>query len=452
VAGDKIGKSGVESAFDRYLRGRSGVGEFRVDALGRPQGAFQLREDAKPGDAIRLTLDIGLQRAAERALREGIEIARENKSYNADGGAIVALDPRDGAIRAMASSPTYKPSIFSGRVDPRKITALTKPEANNPLLNRATDGLYPPGSTFKPIVALAAMQDRVLSPYQYIQCTPYSTFGLDKFVFRNWNPFTNQAMDLSTALAQSCDTYFYEVGNRYYERGPEWWSRLQDWARRFGFGQSPELDIGNGAAGLLPTPEWRKRTFKTAWDRAWNPGELIQLAIGQKDLLVTPLQMARFYALIANGGKLVTPYLVSAVEQPGSNGSPSVTLTNFAPKPPKNVGVDPAAVAAVQRGLFAATQSTTGTSYGVFGNFEIPISGKTGTAEKVVQIPGYPVGHKEDQSWWCGYGPSDDAKLVVCAMIENGGHGSTAAAPAALRVFEHYFDVKAKAVSIVRVD
>jgi penicillin-binding protein 2 len=259
-------------------------------------------------------------------------------------------------------------------------------------------------------------------------------------------------MTLPEALAESCDTYFYEIGNRFYEGGPESRVRMQQWAHKFGFGQPTGLDIGQEADGLVPTPDWRKRTFKSDWDRAWNPGDSIQLAIGQKDLLVTPLQMAAFYAMLANGGNLVKPYLVSDVEQAGGKGSPRVVLRRFAAAPPRSAGVDPEALRAVQDGLYAATHSANGTSSGVFGNFAVPISGKTGTAEKVVQLPGYPAGHLEDQSWWCGWGPSESARLVVCALIENGGHGSSAAAPAALKVFERFFNVEAPQATLVDTD
>ncbi len=163
--------------------------------------------------------------------------------------------------------------------------------------------------------------------------------------------------------------------------------------------------------------------------------------------------MARFYAMIANGGKLVTPYVVQSVETPGANAQSSVVLQRFAPEPPRSAGVDPAALQVVRDGLYSATHSSYGTSSGVFGTYPIPIAGKTGTAEKVVQLPGYPAGHLEDQSWWCGYGPSDaEAKIVVCAVIENGGHGSTSAAPAALEVFERFFGVKARAPQLVKTD
>jgi penicillin-binding protein 2 len=441
-AGDRIGKTGIEAAYDSYLRGKDGLGAFRVDSLGNPVSPYVPRREPQPGYAIRLTLDMRLQRAAEQALQYGIDLAHANDHWAAGGGAIVALDPRDGAVLALASAPTYKPSVFVGRTDPDKLQALYD-NPGNPLFNRATAGLYPPGSTWKPVTALAGMQERLFSAYESIQCTPSATYGLDEQVFRNWNPYVNRAMILRDALAESCDTYFYDIGNRFYDGGSDGRVRMQQWARKFGFGQPTGLDIGGEADGLVPTPDWRKRTFESDWDRAWNPGDSIQLSIGQKDLLVTPLQMAAFYAMLANGGKIVTPYLVSNVEQPGAKGSPRVVLRRFAPTPPKSAGVDPSALAAVRDGLYAATHSSAGTSSSVFASYPVPISGKTGTAEKVVQLPGYPADHLEDQSWWCGWGPSDAARIVVCALIENGGHGSAAAAPAALKVFERFFGVDA---------
>lgn len=459
-AGDKIGKTGVERAYDRYLRGRAGTAQVRVDSLGRPQSRPQIRQEARPGYGLRLTIDVELQRAAERALIYGIQLARNDDQWNANGGAIVAMDPRNGEILAMASNPTYKPSIYVGRVDPKKLEPLVDPEVarerNYPGINRAIAGVYPPGSTFKPITALAAMEEGVVSAYESLPCTPTYTAGLDEHEFANWNPYTNEAMALATALAESCDTYFYALGDEFYKRGEteglHWWSSIQGWAARFGFGKRTGLDIGGEAEGLLPTPAWRKRTYSNPIDKAWNPGELIQLAIGQKDITVTPLQMTRFYALVANGGKLVTPHLVTSVEQPGANGAPAATLRTFAPPPPQQLQLDADGLAAVRDGLYRATHDPDGTSSGVFGSFPIPVAGKTGTAEKVVPLPGYPPGHMEDQAWWCGYGPTDDPEIVVCALIENGGHGGTAAAPAALRVFEQWFGVRAGRQTVVATD
>jgi penicillin-binding protein 2 len=455
-AGDRIGKTGIEAAFDTYLRGSHGLAQIRVDSLGNQVSDLELRKEARAGNALRLTVDIRLQRAAEEALAYGIDLAHQNDDWAANGGAIVALDPRDGAVLALASSPTYKPSVFVGRGDPKKLEPLLDEEAarraNYPGLNRALAGLYPPGSTWKPVTALAGMQEHVFSAYDSLQCKPFAEYGLDRQRFVNWNPFVNRPMTLPEALAESCDTYFYEVGNRFYLRGEEGRVRMQQWARKFGFGTTTGLDIGGEAEGLLPTPDWRRKTFESDWDKAWNPGDSIQLSIGQKDLLVTPLQMAAFYAMLANGGDLVTPHLVSDVEQPRAKGSPRVVLRRFTPRSPRASGIDPAALAAVRDGLYQATHATAGTSSGVFANYPISISGKTGTAEKVVPLPGYPSDHLENQSWWCGWGPSDDARMVVCALIENGGHGSTAAAPAALRLFEEFFGLEAPPAVLSETD
>jgi penicillin-binding protein 2 len=230
------------------------------------------------------------------------------------------------------------------------------------------------------------------------------------------------------------------------------------WAQRFGFGQHTGVDIGPELTGLLPTPDWRKATYtkktdRCCWqiDRLWKPGDSIQLAIGQKDLLVTPLQMARFYAMIANGGKLVTPHLKQDVEQPSSNGQPGAVLPTAPTPAPQSTNVDATALAVVKQGLFEATHASDGTSTAIFGSFPIPIAGKTGTAEKVLD-PGDGYPRIFDQSWWCGYGPADNPDLVVCALIENAGHGGTAAAPAALHVFEAFFKKQATQTGPVHSD
>ena len=187
----------------------------------------------------------------------------------------------------------------------------------------------------------------------------------------------------------------------------------------------------------------RKR-YPQTWeiDRLWKSGDSVQLAIGQKDLLTTPMQMARFYAAVANGGKLVTPHLLLDVEQPPSNGRPGVVLPARVPKPAQPTNVDAQALQVVRDGLYEATHSSLGTSSAIFSGFPVPISGKTGTAEKAID-PGDGYARLFNQSWWCGYGPSDNARLVVCALIENGGHGGDAAAPAALKVFEAFFGKEA---------
>jgi penicillin-binding protein 2 len=452
---DTIGQSGVESEYDRYLRGTPGLDALRVNSLGTPLTQATPIVPPHPGNEVRLTLDVKLQTAAEQALRYGIERARNSACYgcwNANGGAIVALDPRDGSIRALASYPTYRPSLYVGRVRQRALDAagLTYKSArsmNYPALDRAIDAAYPPGSTWKPVTAIAAMQEHILQPYEPLACT--GSYTKNGQVFKNWDPFVNEAMTLTTALARSCDTYFYQVGYRFYGMPSRLGPRLQAWAHRFGFGQKTGIDLGPEQTGLLPTPDWRKQTYtkKTdpkQWqiDSLWKPGDSIQLAIGQKDLLVTPMQMARFYAMVANGGKLVTPHLLLDVEQPSSNRTRGRTLPTPPTPAPEPTNVDAQALAVVREGLFEATHSSLGTSAAIFGGFPISISGKTGTAEKSID-PGDGYPRTFNQSWWCGYGPSDSPDLVVCALIENGGHGGDAAAPAALKVFEQFFGKQA---------
>jgi penicillin-binding protein 2 len=461
--GEKVGQTGVEAAFDRYLRGRMGAAQLRVDSLGRPLSAPELRRPETPGLSVRLTLDVPLQRAAEQALRYGIfEMAWGNENWEADAGAIVALDPRDGAILAAASFPNFDPAVYSERRTPTGLAPLldenVAEEKSFPGLNRALAGRYPPGSTFKPVTALAAMEEGLLYPYDLRECDPAypvykeGTTVLDR-LFKNWDyPAAHGGMTLPTALAASCDTYFYELGHEFYKLPADRGQPLQKWARLFGFGAPSGIDVGPEDPGLLPTIKWRQETYtpKTdpcCWevDRLWKPGDSILLAIGQKDLLVTPLQMARFYALIANGGRLVTPHLLRQVER-GDPDSP-VVLRRHVPTPPRKVGVDEAALNAVRQGLYEATHSPHGTSVGVFGSFPVDVAGKTGTAEKADEH-----GRYLDQSWWCGYGPAASPTLVVCAVIENGGFGADAAAPAALRVFEKYFREEATVVQDVPSD
>jgi penicillin-binding protein 2 len=447
--GDHVGQAGIEAAFDRILRGRAGFAQLRVDSLGRPRSRPQYTDYYSHGLSLRMTLDAKLQRAAESALEYGIGVAHDNKAWAADGGAVVALDPRTGAIRALASNPTFDPRIYVGKPKPADLRPLldqqAAEEANFPALNRAIAGRYPPGSTWKPVTALAAMREGLVSAYSPLPCT--GSMEIDGTTFKNWNPFINESMTLPTALAASCDTYFYQLGLEFYNLPPQRGSPFQKWASAFGFGKTAGLDVGGEDAGLLPTPQWRRKNFTSEIDKLWKSGDSVQLAIGQKDLLVTPLQMARFYALIANGGKLVTPHLVSSVEQPGN---PGAVKQVFAP-PPRLVNVHPAELRAVQQGLYLASNASYGTSSGVFSSFPVPIAGKTGTAEKVVDLGSFM--RMMDQSWWCGYGPADKTpELVVCVLIENGGHGGTAAAPAALKVFESYFGKRAGAQHFVATD
>jgi penicillin-binding protein 2 len=449
AGGDRVGKAGIEAAYDRFLRGEAGLGQVRTNAQGDVTSGLQPSRLPKAGYAVRLTIDADLQRAAEDALRFGIALARDNGAWAANGGAIVAMDPTNGEILALASYPTYDPKVFTSR-EPDRLEALYQDETT-PLVNRALDGLYPAGSAFKPVTALAALEEGVITPDTIFQCEPEREIAGQKFV--NWDPYRNEPMRLQTALAASCDTYFYDIAQIFYDQDDR--TPLQDFASRVGFGKRTQIDIGPEAKGLVPDPRWRRRTFTTEIDKLWKPGNSVQLAIGQGDLLVTPLQLTRFYALLANGGSLVYPHVVMDVEQPAPAGSTEdpVVLRSFAPKPPSDLGIDEAAIQAVNAGLWDATHLPGyGTSYQVFSGYDVPIAGKTGTAEKFVQFPDF--GRMMDQSWWCGWGPygseswNGKPPLVVCALVENGGHGGEVAAPVALKLFEEHFDVPAPPITI----
>ena len=329
-AGDAIGQSGIEYAFNSYLQGLDGSARVRVDSSGTRRGRRTLVTPAQPGHTVRLTIDTGLQLAAQNALAYGIQLAHNNHQWAADGGAVVAMDPNTGAILAAASSPTYNPAVYSGRRSQHALAAegLTNATGlahNYPLLNRALDAEYPPGSIFKPLTAIAALQEGLLNPYALEPCTGKYVAPEDRshHVWHNWDLTVNQGMTLPTAIAYSCDTYFYRLGNAFYLLPPDRGQPEQRWAAKFGFGEQAPIEIGPQASGLLPTIVYKHHRFthKTdpcCWqvDRLWKPGDSIQFAIGQGDLLVTPLQMARFYSAIANGGKLVQPHVLLDVEYP----------------------------------------------------------------------------------------------------------------------------------------
>ena len=456
--GDKIGQGGVEATYDRYLRGLPGRAQLRVDSVGRPRSDMNRIREPQSGYSLRLTIDIELQQAAERALREAVEYAQTQDCkgcWMANGGAVVAIDPRNGEIRALASNPTYQPRVYVGRPNRDELARLVSQReaeaANFPAINRVTQGLYPPGSTWKPLTALAAMQEHTLAPYSTVPCTSSYVAGRDRQVFRNWDPNVNAAMTLPTALGASCDTYFYKVGEDFYNLPPERGQPLQAWAHRLGFGKPTGIDIGPEESGLVPTIAWkRERWADNEIEKLWKPGDSIQLAIGQKDLLVTPLQMAVFYSFVANGGKLIKPHVASRVEESGDESAQPIVRRSLAPPPPRSLNVDQGALAAIRDGLYKATHESYGTSSSVFGAFPIPIAGKTGTAEKARDLGGYV--DLVDQSWFCGYGPTDQPELVVCAIVENGGFGGAVAAPMTAKIFAKHFGIDSYVASAEAAD
>jgi penicillin-binding protein 2 len=409
VPGDEVGKGGVEYTYDRYLRGKPGITRIQVNALGQPTPGGQLvSEQPVPGDNLKLSLDPDVQAAGESALAaQGLR------------GAFITMNVDNGEILGLGSFPTYDPSVFTRPLTQAQVNTLYGDELAAPLTDRATSGLYPTGSTFKLITAMAALEGGVITPGETIVDNGSITIGGQKFSNAGGAAFG--PVDLVNALRVSSDVYFYELGLKMWNSG-----QLQRWASKLGIGRPTGIDLPEQAEGLVPSKQWRDQLYKEGeTERPWSAGDNIQLATGQGDLQTNPLQMAIAYATVANGGTVVTPHVGMEVEDAAGR-----VLKELAPKPRRHVHIDRAYRDAILEGLHEAAQSPGGTSYGVFGTFPVPVAGKTGTAER--------VGHG-DQSWYVILAPYPNPRIVTAVTTEEGGFGAESAAPAALQILEAYF-------------
>jgi penicillin-binding protein 2 len=408
--GDQVGQSGIEYEYDRYLRGKPGTDRIQVDALGRP--TEQLRnKSAQAGDNVRLTIDSGLQGYGEGALQ----------SFGLPG-AFVAMNANNGEILAMGSTPTFDPSIFTRPITERQYRALTSRETDAPLANRAIQGLYPTGSTFKMITATAALEHNLIKPETIFNDT--GTLKLDTLILKNAGDVINGPINMSDAIKVSSDIYFYHLGLD--AKASKGHGMIQDWARRYGLGEKSGIDLPSEVDGLIPTPAWRNRLYREGLtDRPWTAGDNVNLAVGQGDLYTDPLQMAVAYAALGNGGTVVTPHIAGDIES-----STGKVLEEIDPAPRRQVEISPTTRETIMDGLTRAAMEPGGTSYPVFGNFPLPVAGKTGTAERPNQA---------DQSWYIVLAPANDPQIVVAVTIERGGFGVDTAAPVAARMLERYF-------------
>src|SRR5258705_1085347 len=308
--GDQVGQSGIEYEYDRYLRGRPGTDRVQVDALGRP--TEQLRsKPAEAGDDVRLTIDSGLQSYAEGALQ----------SFGLPG-AFVAMNAQNGEILAMGSAPTFDPSIFTHPITQNEYRALTSGRTDAPLADRAIQGLYPTGSTFKPITATAALQDHLISPNTIFNDT--GSLRLDaNLTLHNAGKAVYGPINMSDALKVSSDIYFYNLGLK--AKASKGRGQIQDWARQYGLGEKTGIDLPAEVDGLIPDPAWRNRLYRDhLTDRPWSVGDNINLAVGHGDLEADPLQMAVAYAALGNGGTVLRPHLGDAVETVTAKGPAQV--------------------------------------------------------------------------------------------------------------------------------
>ena len=434
--GVPIGKSGVELTYERDLRGSPGITELEVDSRGKVVGVLSRRPPVQGSD-LQLTIDLDVQKLAEESLLQGLEAARrsrdreEGKSFKAPAGAVVVLDPRDGAVLALASYPTYNPADFVNGIKPELFAALQDPVNAYPLNNRAITGQYAPGSTFKLLTAAAALKRGMISGGTTI--VDEGVFVVprcrgEKCTFRNAGSRAYGRVDLPRSLAVSSDVYYYTLGARFWNERGQHGDAIQDTAREFGLGERSGIPLPTEKAGRVPDPENRKRLHeqnpKAFPEGQWRTGDSINLAIGQGELLVTPLQLANAYATFANGGTLYEPRVAARVLNPGGE-----ALRDEGVKPRGVVDIPPAMRQPILAGLQGAISAGEGTAVGAFAGFPagFQVAGKTGTAQ---------VSRKQDTAVFAAFAPSHNPQFAISVVMEEAGFGGSAAAPVARRVLE----------------
>jgi len=408
-----IGKYGIENAYDNLIRGNPGRKGVEVDALGRRLRTLYTVEP-EPGTDLVLTLDYYAQKAADEAL-EG------------QWGAIVAMDPKTGELLAMASSPDFDPNDFAIGISPEKWNELADNEAH-PLNNRATQGTFPPGSTYKLSVGLGGLESGSIRPNDTVVCTGGWYFGGRRFGC--WKRAGHGRISLHRAIVESCDVYFYKLGDK---MGID---TIAKYSKYLGLGKRTGIVLRE-SPGLIPTTEWKRRVY----DEPWYPGETLSCAIGQGSVLVTPLQLARMTASLVNGGIVFRPQLLKAIRH--SDGR------SWAPMMPTVLGnapVDPENLRHIVDGMYGVVNEDGGTARRA--RIEgVTVGGKTGTAQ-VVSL-GKTQANKNDKrfldhAWFVAAAPLESPEIAVAVLVEHGGHGGSAAAPLAKKVIEAYLLNKEK--------
>lgn len=401
-SGDVVGQYGIESRWETLLRGERGTQAVLVNALGTRIGELYFEPEI-PGHNVQLTLDRKVQQAADKALA-------------GKKGAIVVMDPRNGEILALASSPRFDPNIFTKEISREVWTDLVSGK-DSKLNNRAVQGVFPPGSVFKIFVALAGFSEEVSSISEQVSCPGYLQFG--KRQFRCHKHSGHGKVGLHDAIVQSCDVFFYILGQRLGV------NRINEYAHKFGFGEPTELNLVEENPGLVPSTAWKAAYFKDPDQKRWYPGETLPVAIGQGAVTSTPLQVARALSVVVNGGFLLKPRLVRSVTSVHG-----VTLEEHTtPEIVRKVWLDPGAVAEVRRAMVGVVNEPHGTGKRAQLPKElgITVAGKTGTSQVAGRDSGGTVA--EDHAWFAGYAPAEDPSVVVVAIIENGGSGGKVAAP-----------------------
>ncbi len=414
LPGFRIGKAGIEKVHDLALRGSGGNSQVEVNAFGRVIRELS-RQEGLPGAEVQLTLDAGLQHFA------ATRIAGESAT-------VVVMDVRNGEVLALTSSPSFDPNLFNQGLSTAEWNDLVN-NPRSPLINKSIQGQYAPGSTFKMVVALAALERGVITPDTQFFCNGKMTLGDAEF--HCWKKSGHGIMDCLNAITQSCDVYFYQVALRI---GIE---RIAAMAKRMGLGEPLGIDLPGERGGLIPTPEWKKSAIGSSWQK----GETVILGIGQGYILTTPLQLATMTARLANGGVVVKPHLTPQVVEPGS------VEAQFTPQPAESIGLSPAHLTLVRKAMSQVVNDPYGTAFRArIIKEDEAMGGKTGTVQvrrisKAEREQG--VRKNEDMEWeerdhalFVGYAPVDNPRFSVAVVVEHGGSGSSAAAPIARDVLQ----------------
>jgi penicillin-binding protein 2 len=419
-----IGKLGIESAYEDALHGRNGSREILVNARGRsvervgPLAPRLSNVAPLPGRELLLSIDLPVQRVAEKAVWD-------------QRAAIVAIDPDSGDIIALVSRPGFDPNGFARGLTRSEFAALNE-NIDRPLFNRALRGVYPPGSTIKPLVALAGLTYGTTTPTEGVACRGWFSLPGSRHRFRDWKPSGHGRVAMVQAIAQSCDVYFYTLSA---QLGPD---RLAEFLGHFGLGAPTGIDVGGEKGGLLPTPAWKRQAFSRPQDQVWFPGETVIFGIGQGYLLATPLQLAHMTAIIGARGKNFQPRLVTAIRDPVTG-----AIERIPPRPLETVSVaSPENWQIAIDGMLAVTEGGTATRSAQGAPYRI--AGKTGTAQvfSVAQNEKYDEKtideRLRDHAWFVAFAPAEAPKIAVAVLVENGRSGSGTAAPIARRVMDAY--------------
>jgi penicillin-binding protein 2 len=424
---DHVGKSGIEQFYERQLHGTTGFQQVEIDADGRAVRVLSSTAPV-PGSNLVLTIDSKIQEIAETAFGE-------------HRGALVAINPKTGEVLSYVSQPTFDPNMFVDGIDVENWKLLND-SLDKPLINRPIRGIYPPGSTFKPFVAMAGLENDKRVPPFSISDPGYFTLANSVHKYRDWKPTGHGMVDMQRAITISCDTFFYGLA---LELGID---KLASFVGHFNFGRKTGIDIQGENEGLLPTPEWKMRRFK----QPWYQGETVIVGIGQGYTLVTPLQLAQATATLANNGVAMKPHLVAKIQKTITNETQTVPLVvqDTIPLKPENIDI-------VKRGMIAVTQPG-GTAAAVGANAPYAIAAKTGTARVIgiKQNAKYNASsideRHRDHALFIAYAPAEDPTIAIAVIVENGNHGGTTAGPIARKVMDYYLLGKVPAPEQVKDD